>query len=158
MYENMELPGTCNWYVENDMGWFVAYSINVLFQYDMRTEMLSGVSAIPTLKAEAFQNPLCIKYKDRIYCIPNYRNCIWYYDLNSRQWNEILLCNDKNTEIMACLLGKQGDIYYFFSMALKKIWGLNLETGAISVISVTLGLSFIITGCFAFFLICEVIS
>ncbi len=132
MFENTELPGACNWYVENDMGWFVAYSINVLCLYDMRTKMLSGVSAIPTLKAEAFQNPLCIKYKDRIYCIPNYRNSIWYYDLNSRQWDEILLCNDENTEIMACLLGKQGDIYYFFSMVLKKIWGLNLETGKIT--------------------------
>lgn len=128
----MELPGMCNWCIEERTGWFVAYSVNTLFQYNMETKILSAVSSIPTKKAGSFQNPLCIKYKNRIYCLPHYQNSIWYYDLVSGQWGEIVLCKDKNIEIMACLLGKLADNYYFFSITLKKIWALNLKTGRIT--------------------------
>ena len=61
MYENMELPGMCNWCVENDIGWFVAYSINVLFQYDMRTKMLSGVIGYSYIESRGFSKSTVYK-------------------------------------------------------------------------------------------------
>lgn len=132
MYGKIELPGMCNWCIEEEKGWFVAYSVNTLFQYDMRTKILSAVSSIPVKKAGTFQNPLCVKYENRIYCLPHYQNSIWYYDLTSGQWAEIVLCKDKNTSVLAGFLGRQEDKYYFFSMALKKIWELNLKTARIT--------------------------
>lgn len=133
MYENIELPGMHNWCIEEDTGWFVAYSVNVLFKYNRKTKVLSAVSAIPTKKAGSFQNPLCIKYKNKVYCIPQQQSSIWQYDLWSDQWKEIFFCDDKSIDVMACLLGKYNENYYFFSRSLKKIWCLNLETGTVAV-------------------------
>lgn len=131
MYGNIELPGMCDWCFEEDTGWFVAYSVNVLFKYNRKTKELAAVSAIPTSKAGSFQNPLCVKYKNLIYCIPHYQSSIWYYNLTSDQWKEIILCNDRNVAVMACLLGEYKKTYYFFSMVLKKIFGLDLEMGKV---------------------------
>ncbi len=131
MYKNIELSELYNWYNEDDIDWFVACSSNVLFKYDRRTKDLSVVSAIPTKTAGEFQNPYCIKSGNLVYCIPFYESSIWCYNVISSQWKEIDLCIDKNISVKACLLGEYKEIYYFFSMGLKKIYGMDLKIGTV---------------------------
>lgn len=127
MNKRIGLPGACNWCIDGDTGWFVAYSKNVLCKYDIQKKELFTVSVIPAKAAGGFQNPHCIKSGDLIYCIPYYESSIWCYDLNSNQWKEINLCNDK--DVMACLLGEHEEVYYFFSVNLRKVFGLDLKAG-----------------------------
>lgn len=130
MNKSVKMPLMCNWCMEDDIGWFVAYSLNILYKYDMQKEELSAVSAIPTDKLGSYQNPLCVKYKNFIYCIPYYANSIWCYNLVSGEWSKTVLC-DESSSIVACLLGIRKGVCYFFSMEFRTIYGLDLATGTI---------------------------
>ena len=131
MYENIELPEMCNWCIEDDTGWFVACSVNVLFKYDRKAKVLSAVSAIPVEAAGEFRNPYCIKSGDLVYCLPGFESSIWYYNLRTAQWGKISMCDEGSIAVNACMLGEYKGIYYFFSMGFKRIYGLNLKTGMI---------------------------
>ena len=133
MYSEIDMPAMSNWYIDDNTGWFVSNSMNILYKCDMRNKVLSAVSVIPSHKKGGFQNPYCIKYKDLIYCIPLFASSIWRYNLTCSQWEEIDLCKDKGISTLACLLGEYYIIYYFFSISLKKIWGVDLKRGIITV-------------------------
>lgn len=131
MYVNKELPESCGWYLDGCIGWFVSCVTNILYQYNIQTNVLSIVSFIPTSNSGPYQNPSCIKSGDLIYCFPEYESRIWCYDLNSRQWREINIYKKMTIPAMAFMLGEYKGVGYFFSCGYEKLFGIDLKSGAI---------------------------
>lgn len=124
-------PEMWNWSIGDGEGWFVEYRMNILCRYDMQNKIISIVSAIPTNIMQPFQNPWCIKYGNLVYCIPEYGNCIWCYNILFSEWRVISVVTNQENSIMAVSLGRYREIYYFYSINFGCIYGLELKTGKI---------------------------
>lgn len=130
MHIDMELPESCGWYLEGCVGWFVACVTNILYKYDIQRKILYIVSYIPTENHGPYQNPFCMKSGDVIYCFPEFESSIWCYNLVSKEWREIELC-EKTEPAMTFLLGEYRGECYFFSSTSAKLYALNLKSGMI---------------------------
>lgn len=81
-----------NWWIENDIAWFVDGEHSILFKIDLETEKCEYVSKIPNEGASDFRlNPRCIKVGKDIYCLPYMGMQIWVYDIEADAYTSIAI-------------------------------------------------------------------
>lgn len=86
-----------NWWVEDNKAWFVGGNYNILFCCDLISSRCEAVACIPTESKSKFRrNPLCIKSKNYVYCMPDIGSSIWIYDIKKDNIHEILCDNPEN--------------------------------------------------------------
>lgn len=81
------------WGVENSTAWFVAGKFNVLFSVDMDIDRFKIVAALPGGLNLFRQNSNCIKCENTIFCMPDKGDCIWCYDLLTKEFQKIEIIN-----------------------------------------------------------------
>lgn len=81
-----------NWWIESGKAWFIWGEKNILCCLDLLTYKCELISCIPESAYNRFRgHPVCIKYKNNIYCMPVYGSHIWVYNTISNAFNEICI-------------------------------------------------------------------
>lgn len=115
-----------SWYIEDNNAWFVAGEYNAIFKVDLNAEECSLVAKIPGEKVLEFrQNPRCVKYKEYIYCLPDFGEFIWVYSIQDDIFYKIEIENQENVRLGISYLGIYQDKILLFSRGQQKIFELN---------------------------------
>lgn len=91
---NWEFPRSDNWWLEGDKAWFCAAGLCALFCVDLNSqscELLSQIPECDTLNYAA--HTYCVKYGNRVFCLPNLGEDIWCYDLLNSVWERVEMIN-----------------------------------------------------------------
>lgn len=92
--QNEIIPWSDNWWIEKDSAWFCAGKFSALFCVDMKSQQCELVARIPKDDFINFRlHPHCIKYKDTVFCLPNFAKDIWCYHLEKKLWKKIEIGN-----------------------------------------------------------------
>lgn len=117
-----------NWWIEGNRGWFVAGEINALFEVDLIEEKCQFLSLLPIEEIYEFRfYPRCIKFLDKIICIPDRGSCFLIYNLNHKNWKKILINNPNKVRIGICDFWIKREMLWCVSKGLKQIIRVNLE-------------------------------
>ena len=125
--QNVIIPWSDNWWIEKDRAWFCAGEIGALFCIDMNSLECELVGWIPDCDTKNFRlYPYCIKYKNKVLCLPALGKDIWYYNLDQKSWRKIEIGNIERvmTSYMACM---QDD---------RRIWLLEEKRGRVFAINI----------------------
>ena len=83
-----------NYWNENGKIWFVSCKLNIIFFIDEKTSVITPVAKIPFRSRICFRlHPRCIKYGEKIFCIPDMGEDIYIYNLKQNSWKKIIICN-----------------------------------------------------------------
>ena len=114
----------------NNEAWFVSADFGELFHVDIDGHNISFLSKIPQDVIIWRSHPICIKYDNYIYCLPDNGKCVWQYDIYTNEWVSISLKNS-----IARLNARQyiviDNVLWFFACGLKCIIKLNMALGTI---------------------------
>lgn len=92
--KNREFLWCDRWCIEDNLAWAVSGHGNVLFSIDMLTDHCKAVVVLSDCSVDNFRlNSNCIKSNTSIFCMPNYGNCIYCYDLLTNNIKEIEINN-----------------------------------------------------------------
>lgn len=117
-----------NMWVENEKGWFVAESMQALFEWDKNTQRCKLVNVLPDYEeVRLYGNSRCVKYKDYVYCLPHFGTCIWLYDLSSKAFDKIEIDNAVDVNIDMNYVGQKDGYIFGFSHNLKKMFKIDGE-------------------------------
>ena len=120
-------PWSDNWWIEDNGAWFCGGQIGALFCVDMKTQQCEFVDRIPECELENFRMySYCLKYMNKVFCLPSIENNIWIYDIEEKTWEKIEMGN--SDQARACLLyyGRISDRVYLSSLA-GELYEINLE-------------------------------
>lgn len=88
------------WWIEDDVAWFVSGQTNILYEYNMMTSVTRLLSKVPN-SSTMRENPTCMKCDDNIFCFPDKSFKLWIYSIMNKTWDAVEL--ESNVEgRMAC--------------------------------------------------------
>lgn len=88
--QNVRIPWSDKWWLENEKAWFCAGQINALFCVDMNSRKCEYIAKIPEGNINSSRlYPYCAKYENTVFCLPGWGKYIWCYDLDKSVWNKI---------------------------------------------------------------------
>lgn len=126
-------------WIENNKGWFVSTRRNGLFEIELDTGVCKLLTLLPDYAFDNWRtNPGCIKYRDRILCIPVNGDRIWDYDMVTEEIVPISVTKDNRKGVLMYCYWVVGDILYAVSISYRQIFviDLNLRT-VIDTITIT---------------------
>lgn len=117
-----------NYWNENGKNWFISCKLNIIFFIDEKTSVITPVAKIPFRSGICFRlHPRCIKYGEKIFCIPDMGEDIYSYNLNQNSWNKIVISNTNNTRVAMYDFWICDNLLYVVSNGLNKVFVLDLE-------------------------------
>lgn len=128
------IPHGGYWHIENNTAWFVGTEYNILFQIDMDVNHVEYLSELPNNKiGEYALNTTCLKVGKFIFCMPyTDSKSIWVYQMDTQQFNEILLnVSGQEDGALICDVWQYDDRVFALSMGLKKIIEIDIERKSI---------------------------
>jgi hypothetical protein len=126
--QSNELLWSDKWCVEDNKAWLVPGNYNILFCVDMLRNRYTIITALPNYFYSEFrQNSNCIKCGNTIFCMPNTADCIWCYDLNTVDFQKIVLVNPDNVRLMMIDFWKCENLLWVVSMGLKQIIEIDIK-------------------------------
>lgn len=121
-----------NWWIEGNKAWYVAGEVNALFEVDLINKNSQLLSLLPVEKIYEFRAyPRCIKYLNKIFCIPDRGDSILIYLLTDKLWKRIPLDNFNNVRIAINNFWKIEEKLWCVANGLKQIIKINLEDGIV---------------------------
>lgn len=115
-----------NWWIEENLAWFVDGEQNILFKVDLLTNQSEFIKRLPSNSDWRFrQNPRCMKYKEEIVCFPDLSKYIWIYYNNKLEKIEIKNPNKERLLINNFWIFE--DKIFAISLGLKQIIEINIE-------------------------------
>lgn len=115
-----------NWWIEDDNAWFVCGQRNILCRIDMKTKKCELSVPIPDASDAKFRlTPLCMKYRNYIYCMPANGMGIWAYDVEDGGFDEICIKNPDKKPIGIGGFWEYGGKIYAVSVELRQIIEIN---------------------------------
>lgn len=122
-----------NWLADDNKIWFMTGETDRLFCFDKDTKECVLVSEIPENSPAGFRgHSRSVKKENRIFCLPNFGENIWCYDISCGLWEMIPVKNGKETEIFCWDAWLIQDKLYAVSRGLRKILELDIQTRDIS--------------------------
>ena len=121
-------PWSDNWWIEDNKAWFCGGQIGALFCVDMKTQQCEFVARIPECKFENFRlYSYCIKYMNKVFCLPSIEDNIWIYDIEENTWEKVEMGNSNQVE--TCLFSQERirDRVYLYSITGEELYEINLE-------------------------------
>lgn len=126
--QNSEFFWGDKWSIENNLAWFVAGEINILFCMDMATNFCKAIAALPDYLQSGFRtNSNCIKCGDVIFCMPDYGKYIWCYNLSTCEFQKIEIINPDQIRLMIGDFWKCGSVLWAVSIGLKQVLEIDME-------------------------------
>ncbi len=117
-----------NYWNENGKIWFVSSNLNIIFCIDEKTSVITPVAKIPFRSRICFRlHPRCIKYGEKIFCIPDMGEDIYIYNLKQNSWKKIIICNTNNIKVAMYDFWICDNLLYVVSSGLNKVFVLDLE-------------------------------
>lgn len=117
-----------DWYIENDTAWFVSGKNNILFCLDLNKKECKYAVKIPDINSGKIRcNPRCIKYGGNIFCMPDFGNSIWVYDIHLKNFSEISVNNPEQVKLGLFWVWKYNDSIFVVSYGLRKIIEINID-------------------------------
>lgn len=117
-----------NWWIEGNKAWYVAGEVNALFEVDLINNSSQLLSLLPVKKIYEFRAyPRCIKYLNKIFCIPDRGDSILIYFLTDKLWKKISLDNLNNVRIAMNNFWKIEEKLWCVANGLKQIIKINLD-------------------------------
>lgn len=134
------IPNDGMWLDEDEnAAWFVGNRDNVLYRMELADMRTAPVAAVPAEPGDSFRmTPECIKYRNKICCLPDKGDCVWVYDLETRLFNNIQIDGLKEKRIGIHNYWIEGNVLWCVSCGTNRIYAIDLE-------------SVQITGCFDVF-------
>ncbi len=119
-------------YVEDGNMWFVGRVNNELYKGNIATEFCELVTQIPLSGKLGFRiNPLCIKFDNRIICLPDTGEYIWIYDLEEKKFKQLSILNPNAVRIDIEYCWIINRILWIWSYRLKQLMELDLDNDTI---------------------------
>ena len=115
------------WGVENSRAWFVTGKFNVLISVDMATDQFKIVAALPGGLNVFRQNSNCIKCENTIFCMPDKGNCIWCFDLFTKEFQKIEIINPEYLSVGIGDFWRCEGIIWAVSGGLKQILEIDIK-------------------------------
>jgi len=113
---------------EDEKVWFLSGRLDILFCIDKRKAVIAPVAEMPNVGGILFrQHPRCMKYHDKIYCLPDMGEDIYRYSLNRYDWKKIPVSNPDSSRIAMYDFWIVDNLLYIVSNGLKKIIILDME-------------------------------
>lgn len=121
-----------NWYLDGNKAWFISGTTDILFCLDRNTKETTWIDNIPLSNEDTFRkHSRCLKWKDRIICLPDMGSDIKCYHLSDKSWVSIPVMNPLNVRICCSNAWFVQDRLYIVSIGLRQIIELNIETESI---------------------------
>lgn len=125
--KKLKFPMSDNWWIEENKAYFCGTKIGALFCVDLESRVCRILDCIPECDFENYRlYPHCIKYKDKIFCLPYMGQCIWVYDTNKVEWHKIELSHSKHTMICPDTFNQNNHIIRFLEYESNEIHELDL--------------------------------
>lgn len=116
------------WYIENDVAWFLSMERSELFEVDMKSQKVSCLSQPPLGNSDLWRNTNhCIKYKNCIFCLPDKGNQIWKFNLESFEWKSIQIVAPTKVRLSIERFWLIGDEILLYSLGLHSILRFSLK-------------------------------
>lgn len=109
--------------IENDMAWLVAWEDNDLYSYNMQTKQCEYLVSLP----ENETHPICVKYQNDVYCLPDKGNEIIIYNLVSKKKESILVNNPNKERLLMMNYCREGDRLWTIARGTKQVIEINLS-------------------------------
>lgn len=109
--------------------WIICSYTNMLFKYEFLNAEYKFVALLPENGIAHYDfHSKCVKYKMKVFCLPNRGNNIYIYDLTINKFREIGLQNLDGNRINLDKLEVEDHILYTISYGMKQIIIIDLET------------------------------
>lgn len=129
------IPNDGMWLDEDEnAAWFVGNRDNVLYRMELADMRTAPVAAVPAEPGDSFRmTPECIKYRNKICCLPDKGDCVWVYDLETQLFDSIQIHNPDGVRIGIHNYWIDGDVLWCVSYGMSKILAFDLENKQIAV-------------------------
>ncbi len=118
-----------NWWIEGNKAWFVSGEYNNLHCVDFDSQECEFEAEIPVHVLGRFRvTPRCIKYIDKIFCIPDRGECIWVYKKREDKLIKIDLINPNHVRLEIIFWWIDDDKMFIISEGLKQLFELDART------------------------------
>lgn len=115
-------------YEENGEIWFIGYNDNIIYHMSQNHEV-ELIDKIPTKGIDTYRmNPMCIKDKNRLICLPSKSCSVYVYDIEKQQFKEIPIKLDVNRYSIENAW-VEGEILWCISYRSGELIKCNIETG-----------------------------
>ncbi len=116
-------------FFEESNAWFVNHNENILYRISISTEECKEIARIPNGKSGLYRaNPLCLKYKDDIICLPVSNECIWFYNLKCNEFEKMKVENPQTEAIGFRWAWIIDATLWAWASGLKQLVEINLES------------------------------
>lgn len=116
------------WSIEDDIAWFVAGGLHVLFSINMATNHYKVITSLPGTLNTFRKNPNCIKCENSVFCMPDIGDCIWSYDLSITELKKVQITNPNHVNRIGIWdFWRCGKILWAVSTGLKQILEIDTE-------------------------------
>lgn len=113
-------------YLEGDIAWFINREDNFLFQWDLKSETCEYITCMPGNKGWR-SNSHCLKIENRIFFLPFKNNVLWIYDLESKTFTDIKVCDREPGNCVLEYIGIYNGYLYFVGKGLKQIFKITYD-------------------------------
>lgn len=118
--------------MEGDKAWFLGGEVKGLFEVDLIENRCQLVDIIPELEVYARRTyPMCMKFDNRIFCLPDIGKCIWIYDLQYKKWENIIVNDSENIRVGIRNFWRQEEYLWCVANGLRQIVKVNLKKAEI---------------------------
>lgn len=127
--KNNEFLWGDKWNVEDNTAWFVPGNVNVLCCADLDSNYYKIVASFPGYLKGGFRlNSNCVKYDNVIFCIPNYGEYLWCYDLSTGISTKVEIANPNQGRIGILDFWKHNNSLWAVSTGLKQILEIDMNS------------------------------
>lgn len=117
-----------NWWIEDNKAWFAGGDIPFIFELNMDTKNCKIIAELPVKKENMHRvNPYCIKYEDKIFCMPCRENNILIYHLFKEKFTKIDLSDFGAEDLVIAGFWKEKRYIYALVASIGKIIVIDAE-------------------------------
>lgn len=113
--------------IDGDEAWFVDRTENVLYKWDLKTEICNFITTIPIQRKNGFRNnSICLKCDDEIFLFPDAGTSIWIYNIVTENFLNIPINNPDHLRIGAIGCWREKENIWVTALGLKEIWRISI--------------------------------
>lgn len=117
-----------DWWIENNLAWFVSADEGYLMNYDFDTSLCTYITAVPDVKSGEFRRcSVCMKYEKEIVCLPDTSDSIFLYSLTNRIWTKVNVPGGETCRLSCNQFTLKENLLYIYSRGLMQILVLDLD-------------------------------
>lgn len=121
--------------VDGDEAWFVDRTENVLYKWNLKTEICNYITTIPIQRKNGFRNnSICLKCDDNIFLFPDAGTSIWIYNVATDSFLNIPIDNPSHIRIGAIGCWREKENIWVTALGLKEIWRISIVEKKITAI------------------------